>query len=90
MAGSDGNRQGSRVTPPAGTVLPPPEPKFSGHIGRTYRESTPGKFPIVKAPAGAPNVLLVLIDDCGYGQWGTFGGQIPTPNLDRLAARGLR
>ncbi|HVZ88237.1 MAG TPA: arylsulfatase [Polyangia bacterium] len=90
MGQNEGNGEGSRVTPPVGTVLPPPEPKFSGHIGRTYRESTPGKFPIVKAPAGAPNVLLVLIDDCGYGQWGTFGGQIPTPNLDRLAARGLR
>ena len=35
-------------------------------------------------------MLLVLIDDCGFGQWGTFGGQIPTPNLDRLAKNGLR
>jgi arylsulfatase A-like enzyme len=90
MGENKGNGSGLRVTPPGGTVLPPPEPKFTGTIGRTYRESTPGKFPIVKAPAGAPNVLLVLIDDCGYGQWGTFGGQIPTPNLDRLAGRGLR
>src|SRR5262245_46008293 len=71
---------------PAGrSVLPPPEPKFNGTIGRTYKDSTMGRFPIVQAPAGAPNVLLVLYDDCGFGQWGTFGGQVPTPNLDRLA-----
>ena len=49
-----------------------------------------GTFPLPKAPDGAPNVLLVVIDDCGFGQWSTFGGQIPTPNLDRLAKRGLR
>jgi arylsulfatase len=48
------------------------------------------KIPVVKAPAGAPNVLLILIDDCGFGQWSTFGGQIPTPNLDKLAKNGLR
>jgi arylsulfatase len=71
------------------SVLPPPEPKFNGVIGRTYRDSKMGEFPVVTAPEGAPNVLLVLIDDCGYGQWGTFGGQVPTPNLDRLAKKGL-
>jgi arylsulfatase A-like enzyme len=71
-------------------VLPPPEPKFNGVIGRTYEDSTMGKIPIIEAPGGAPNVLLVLIDDCGFGQWGTFGGQVPTPNLDRLAEAGLR
>jgi arylsulfatase len=70
-------------------VLPHPDPKFKGTIGRTYKDSKPDKIPITKAPAGAPNVLLILIDDCGFGQWGTFGGQIPTPNLDRLAKNGL-
>ena len=45
----------------------------------------PDKIAVIKAPEGAPNVLVILIDDCGFGQWGTFGGQIPTPNLDRLA-----
>src|SRR3954447_24446495 len=75
---------------PAGSaVLPPPEPPFKGVIRETYKDSKPDKIPIVKAPDGAPNVLLVLIDDCGFGQWGTFGGQIPTPNLDRLAKSGL-
>jgi len=40
--------------------------------------------------AGAPNIVIILIDDVGYGQFGTFGGQTPTPGLDRLAAEGLR
>jgi Sulfatase len=71
-------------------VLPRPEPKFKGRIGITYKDSQPDKIPIIKAPEGAPNVLLILIDDCGFGQWSTFGGQIPTPNLDRLARSGLR
>ncbi|MFI5398255.1 MAG: sulfatase-like hydrolase/transferase [Candidatus Binatia bacterium] len=72
------------------SVLPPPEPPFKGKIGRTYKESQPDKIPITKAPDGAPNVLVVLIDDSGFGQWGTFGGQVPSPNLDRLAQAGLR
>jgi len=45
---------------------------------------------IPKAPAGAPNILLVLTDDVGFGAASTFGGPVPTPNLDRLAARGLK
>src|SRR5215475_2278611 len=71
-------------------ALPQPEPPFKGNIGRTYKDSTPDKIAIIKAPDGAPDVLIVLIDDCGFGQWSTFGGQIPTPNLDRLAKAGLR
>src|SRR6516162_11377067 len=71
-------------------VLPRPEPPFNGVIGETYKDSRPDKIPLIKASDGAPNVLIVLIDDCGFGQWGTFGGQVPTPNLDRLAKNGLR
>src|SRR5499433_3346739 len=71
-------------------VLPRPEPPFKGVIGETYKDSTPDKIPLIRAPDGAPNVLVVLIDDSGFGQWSTFGGLIPTPNLDRLAANGLR
>jgi arylsulfatase len=71
-------------------VLPLPAPPFKGTIGTTYKDSVPDKIPITTAPNGAPNVLIILIDDCGFGQWGTFGGQIPTPNLDRLANAGLR
>src|SRR5204863_4358757 len=59
-------------------------------IGRTYKDSTPGAMTLDKAPAGAPNVLLILIDDAGFGQWGTFGGQVSTPSLERLAKMGLR
>jgi arylsulfatase A-like enzyme len=70
-------------------VLPRPEPPFKGKIGKTYKDSTPDKIPVIDAPAGAPNVLVVLIDDAGFGQWSTFGGQIPTPNLDKLAKAGL-
>src|SRR5882762_10589613 len=75
----------------AAQVLPKPEQAFSdAKIGRTYKDSKPGTMALTKAPAGAPNVLVILIDDAGFGQWGTFGGQIPTPNLDRLAKMGLR
>src|SRR6266404_9949714 len=45
---------------------------------------------LTKPHAGAPNILIILIDDAGFGQWGTFGGQVSTPNLDRLAKMGLR
>jgi hypothetical protein len=72
------------------SILPPPDAPFDGVIGRTYKDSTPAKIPVITAPAGAPNVLIVLIDDAGFGQWGTFGGQVPTPNLDKLALSGLR
>ncbi len=96
--GSRGNSSGAKppegnapLEPPRGhVVLPAPDPKFNGTIGTTYKDSKMGSFPVVTAPAGAPNVLLIVIDDCGFGQWSTFGGQIPTPNLDRLAERGLR
>ena len=70
-------------------VLPRPDPKFQGTIGRTYKDSTPDKIPLITAPAGAPNVLFIMIDDAGFGDWSTFGGQIPTPNLDHLAQAGL-
>ena len=72
-------------------VLPKSEEAFKdAKIGRTYKDSKPGTINLTKAPAGAPNVLIILIDDAGFGQWGTFGGQVPTPNLDRLAKMGLR
>jgi arylsulfatase A-like enzyme len=77
----------------AGTpnVLPRPDFHFPGEIGRTYLDSDPAQFPKpVQAPQGAPNILLILIDDCGFGQYGTFGGGIPSPTMDRLAAEGVR
>ena len=90
QAADSASPQGQRTAGQRGTVLPFPESPFHGKIGRTYKDSVPDKIPIVKAPQGAPNVLIILIDDCGFGQWGTFGGQVPTPNLDRLARLGLR
>jgi len=72
-------------------VLPKPEQAFSdAKIGRTFKDSKPGTMTLTKAPAGAPNILIILIDDAGFGQFGTFGGQVPSPNLDRLAKMGLR
>ena len=72
-------------------VLPRPDFHFPGEVGRTYLESDPAQFlKMVQAPAGAPNIVLILIDDCGFGQYGTFGGGIPSPTMDKLAAEGLR
>ena len=70
-------------------VLPAPEQDFQGKIGITYKDSKPDFPKLITAPAKAPNVLLVLLDDVGFGQTGTFGGPIDTPNLTRLAERGL-
>lgn len=60
-------------------------------IGHTPEESSAPDWPSVpQAPAGAPNILLVLTDDVGYGATSTFGGPVPTPTFDRIAERGLR
>src|SRR5262245_61050945 len=79
-------------TPPAegSAVLPVPQPQFRGVIGRKTSDSTPDFPKGVIAPTGAPNVLLIMTDDTGFGAAGTFGGPIPTPTLDRLATSGLK
>src|SRR5262252_7756184 len=71
-------------------VLPKPQPPFQGKIGRTAKDSKPDFPKGVEAPAGAPNVLLILTDDVGFGASRTFGGPIQTPNFQRLADSGLR
>jgi arylsulfatase A-like enzyme len=71
-------------------ILPAPEPQFHGVIGRKASESKPDFPQAVTAPKGAPNVLMILTDDTGFGAASTFGGPISTPTLDRVAARGLR
>lgn len=63
---------------------------FPGVIGRTIEESSPAWPRPKRAKAGAPNVLFIVLDDLGYGQLGCYGSPIRTPNLDRLAANGLR
>src|SRR5262245_29636082 len=72
------------------TVLPKPATPFAGEIGRTWEESTPDFPKPLAAPDGAPNVLLILTDDTGFGHAATFGGAAATPALDKLAASGLR
>jgi arylsulfatase len=77
--------------PPAGgDVLPKPPQPFRGTINLRANDSKPDFPQPVKAPAGAPNVLLVLLDDVGYGATSTFGGPCSTPTLDALAKTGLR
>jgi arylsulfatase A-like enzyme len=73
-----------------GKQLPPPDPKFGGAIGEKASESKSWWAPRVVPPKGAPNVLLIMTDDAGFGAPGTFGGVIPTPALDRIARNGLR
>jgi arylsulfatase len=73
-----------------GQQLPPPPQPFGGKIERNAAQSTPFWPARVVPPKGAPNVLLVMIDDEGFGAPSTFGGVIPTPTLDRVAAMGLR
>ena len=64
--------------------------EFEGVVGRTLDESTPFWPPLLRAPDGAPNVVIVLLDDVGYAQFGCYGSDIATPTFDRLAAGGLR
>jgi len=74
----------------AQTILPRPDPGFQGKIGRTVKESDKDFPKEVSAPKGAPNILLILTDDVGFGASSTFGGPIPTASMDRLAKDGLR
>src|SRR5271170_1559424 len=73
-----------------GNQLPPPPMKFGGVIKDSALDSKPWWPPRVVPPKGAPNVLLIMTEDQGYGVPGTFGGVIPTPALDRIAKAGLR
>ena len=94
-AAAEGVIQGVPGSPNAtvsinGRVLPPTPPAFGGVIKETAKESTSWWPPRVVPPEGAPNVLLIMTDDQGYGVSGTFGGVIPTPSMDRVANAGLR
>ncbi len=72
------------------TTLPIPEPQYPHSTVLDVRNATPPPQFAVKAPAAAPNVLIVLIDDMGFGQSGAFGGPISMPTVQRLAQNGLR
>src|SRR4029077_5778621 len=73
-----------------GKYLPPPPPKFGGEINLGASQSKPYWPAQVVPPKGAPNVLLIMTDDQGYGVSGTFGGVVPTPAMDRIANAGLK
>src|SRR5258707_7696667 len=73
-----------------GKQIPPPPMPFGGVIKESVKDSTPYWPPRVVPPKAAPNILLIMTDDEGYGVSGTFGGVIPTPPLDRIAKAGLR
>ncbi|WP_246641588.1 arylsulfatase [Paraburkholderia edwinii] len=93
--------QGAAATMPAASpaapaggqtssVLPYPDFHFTGKIGDTFEQSDPATFPQpVKPPKGAPNVLLIMLDDVGFGQFDLTGGGVPSPNMDKLAHEGL-
>jgi arylsulfatase A-like enzyme len=80
----------SATTTVSNKQLPPPDPKFGGVIKQDALKSTPWWAPRVVPPKGAPNVLLIITDDAGFGVPSTFGGVIPTPAMDRIAKEGLR
>jgi arylsulfatase A-like enzyme len=80
----------SATTTIDGKQLPPPDPKFGGVIKDVAKDSKSWWPPRVVPPKGAPNVLLIMTDDQGYGVCSTFGGVIPTPAMDRIAKAGLR
>ena len=65
------------------------EPSFSGKIANTYQESTPS-WPELPKALGGPNVITIVFDDMGFAHPSCFGSEIPTPNIDSLAATGLR
>src|SRR5882762_8247470 len=73
-----------------GKQIPPPDPQFGGVIKDTAVDSKPYWPPTIVPPKGAPNVLLIMTDDQGYGITSTFGGVIPTPAMNRIAKAGLR
>jgi hypothetical protein len=66
------------------------EQPYQGHIGKTLADSKEWWPEPVKAPAGAPNVVWILIDDVGFGAAAAFGREINTPTMDQLAQNGLR
>lgn len=74
----------------AAESLPKPDPGFQGKIDASRDRSVAAWPQAARAPKGAPNVVLILLDDTGFSAASTFGGAVDTPELDKLAARGLR
>ena len=80
----------SATTTIDGRQLPAPDPKFGGVITQDALQSKPWWAPRIVPPKQAPNVLLIITDDSGFGVPSTFGGVIPTPTMDSIAQNGLR
>ncbi|MGE5207732.1 MAG: sulfatase-like hydrolase/transferase, partial [Alphaproteobacteria bacterium] len=72
------------------STLPVPAQPFKGVANRTLKGSVEDFPKEIKPPDGAPNILLILVDDAGFGNPSTFGGPVSTPTLDKVAAEGLR
>jgi arylsulfatase A-like enzyme len=96
-SGAFAQQSSSEPCSPAGTTsvnnakqLPEADRPFGGVIKRDARDSKPCWNPRIVPPKGAPNILLIMTDDAGFGVSSTFGGVIPTPALDRIANKGLR
>jgi arylsulfatase A-like enzyme len=88
VIGTPGSPSAERVI--SGQQLPAPDPKFGGVINNDALQSKAWWAPRIVPPQGAPNVLLIITDDAGFGVPSTFGGVIPTPTMDRIANIGLR
>jgi len=88
VTGTLGSPSASTTIP--GNQLPAPAPKFGGVMKETTKGSVSWWPPRVVPPEGAPNILLVQIDDSGFATSSTFGGVIPSPTLDKIAENGLR
>src|SRR5215475_10739308 len=96
---NDEESKSQSQTQPSATSVPPPAPAqslprpdfhFKGQVGRTYEDSDPPTFPqIVRPPKGAPNALLILLDDVGFGQFSVTGGGVPAPAMEQLANASL-
>ncbi len=93
---SRGEGEGGAVFSPPGTanttiITPNPNmPPFKGKIGPTIEESKPYWPPLPRAKKGAPNILMIVLDDVGFGHLSCYGGGVDTPNIDKLAMNGLR
>ena len=72
------------------SILPIPDQPFKGKIGLRAGDSVKDFPKEIKAPKDAPNILLILTDDVGFGASSTFGGPVPTPTMDRIANEGVR
>jgi hypothetical protein len=90
LAGAQEGATAKVVGPTDRSVLPIPEPKYPHSTVFDVRNATPPPRFEVKAPPNAPNVLIILLDDMGFGQSSAFGGPIHMPTVESLAASGLR